>query len=152
MIPKGLWILHPWQYPAPEWMRPWAIQSDLEVNSALSRWLVQVTLQGPIPPGLFCDSKNKNTPTSDTNPHSLEKPKQVWMLIEQKIIFLEHFQTDTRNHGGTLQWKSLPLQIICSIEVNITLGKYVSVEVTPYFVLQPDVLSCALTFFWANKN
>lgn len=50
-----------------------------------------MTSQGPIPPELFCDAKNKNTVTSNTNPHSLEKPKQVWMLIEQKMIFLEHF-------------------------------------------------------------
>lgn len=71
------------------------------------------------------------------------------MLIEQKIILPKHFQTDTRKHGGTLQWKLLPLQVIGLIEVNIYSRKYTLVEVTPYFVLQPDaltVLSCPLSF------
>lgn len=81
-----------------------------------------MTSQSPIPPELFCDSKNKNTVTGDSNPRSVEKAKQVWMLTEQNIIFPGHFQTDERNHGGTLQWKFLPLQIICLIDVNMTLG------------------------------
>lgn len=51
-----------------------------------------MTLQGPIPPELFCGSENENTVTSNTNPRSLKNPKHVWMLIEQKMIFPEHFQ------------------------------------------------------------
>lgn len=146
MIPEGLCILYPWQYPAPNWTGPRATKSGFEVNSALSRWMDWVTSQVPIPPELFCDSKSKTTAHKHLQSREAHAPVDAYKAEDSIPRTVSNRHKEARRHTSVEAFAS---QISCLTEVNITPGKTGS-EVMSYFVLQPGALtvnSCSLTFF-----